>query len=184
MTVPRLRTQNTGLLVVDIQERFAPVIHEIDRVVDETLVAIRVARELELPIFVTEQYPAGLGKTLPEITKELGDECTPIEKVVFSACGAEGLSEAIRGAGVSSLLIVGIEAHVCVLQTTLDLLDDGVAPFPVADAISSRSPTDCALGIDRMRQAGAAIVSTEMLIFELLRTAKHPKFKSLQALIK
>ena len=184
MGVARIRPEETGLLVVDIQERFAPVIHEIDRVVEKSVIAIRVARELGLPIFVTEQYPAGLGKTMPEIAEALGEAFRPLEKVAFSACGADGLAEALRAADVKSLLVIGIESHVCVLQSVLDLLDGGYAVFPVVDAISSRAASDWSVGLERMRQARATLVSTEMLVFELLRTAKHPGFKSLQALIK
>ena len=184
MRLPRLRPEDTGLLVVDIQERFAPVIYEIDRVIDETLVAIRVARELAMPIFVTEQYPKGLGNTMPELIEELGSDFHPLEKMVFSAIGADGLAQGLEYADVKSVLVVGIEAHVCVLQTTHDLLDAGYAVFPVVDAISSRHPSDAALAFERMRHMGATLVSTEMLVFELLQTAKHPKFKALQALIK
>ena len=184
MSLPRLRTDETGLLVVDVQERFAPVIHEMERVVHGCVIAIRAARELELPIYVTEQYPAGLGKTVPEIVDVLGDAYRPTEKFSFSACGADGLSEAIETSRRKSLLVVGIEAHVCVMQTVLDLLDDGYDVFPVADAISSRSPEDRSLALDRMRVSGATLVSTEMLLFELLRTAKDPRFRALQKLIK
>lgn len=184
MAVPRIARDSTALLVVDIQERFNPVIHDAEAVVENAAVAIRAARELDLPVLVTEQYPKGLGVTVPEIVAALGDAYKPYEKTAFSACGVEQVGAELRAAGTKSVVIVGIEAHVCVLQTALDLLEAGYQVFPVANAVSSRTPENRTVGMERMRQSGAVPISTEMLVFELLRDARDPHFKTLQSLIK
>ena len=184
MPVPRIARESTALLVVDIQERFLPVIHGAEAVVANSVVAIRAARELGLPTFVTEQYSKGLGVTVPEVVDALGDAYQPVEKTAFSACRAEEIDASLRNAGVVSVLLVGIEAQVCVLQTGHDLLDMGYSVFPVVNAISSRTTENCALGLDRLRESGATLISTEILIFELLRDARDPHFKTLQSLIK
>ncbi len=184
MTVPRIGRNATALLVVDIQERFVPVIYDVEAVVENAVVAIRAARELGLPTFVTEQYSKGLGVTVPAVVEALGDAYRPAEKTAFSACGAERVASGIRDADVESVVLVGIEAHVCVMQTALDLIDSGYSVFPVANAISSRTSENRALALERLRQSGATLISTEMLIFELLGDARHPHFKTLQSLIK
>ena len=184
MAVPRIVRDSTALLVVDIQERFIPVIHDGKAVGENSVVAIRAARELGLPVLTTEQYPKALGVTVPEVVAVLGDAYEPHEKTAFSACGAEPVCAALRHSAAKSVVIVGIEAHVCVLQTTLDLLEQGYDVFPVANAISSRDPDNRTLGLERMRQSGAVLISTEMLVFELLRDARDPHFKTLQSLIK
>ncbi len=183
MTVPRIARDSTALLVVDIQERFLPVIHDAEAIVANSVVATRAAQELGLPTFVTEQYPKGLGVTVPQVVEALGEAYRPVEKTAFSACGAE-IGGSLRKADTQSVLLVGIEAHVCVLQTGLDLLDAGYQVFPVANAISSRDPDNRALGLERLSQSGATLISTEMLIFELLGDARDPHFKTLQSLIK
>ena len=184
MTAPRITRDSTALLVVDIQERFVPVIDNADGVVENSVVAIRAARELGLPVLLTEQYPKGLGSTVPDIVDALGDAYEPLEKTTFSACGVEDVGARLRHGDIGSVVVVGIEAHVCVLQTALDLLGQGYDVFPVANAISSRSGENRTLGLERMRQSGAVLISTEMLIFELLSDARDPNFKTLQSLIK
>ncbi|MDA1192610.1 MAG: hydrolase [Candidatus Poribacteria bacterium] len=184
MHVPRLSRENTALLIVDLQERLLPVIHEHERALHRSQVVSETAKRLGLPILLTEQYPKGLGHTAKSLIDMLGDAYRPVEKTAFSACGAEGISEALERSGVENVLIVGIEAHVCVLQTALDLLEGGYRVFPVADAISSRAVENRDLGLGRMAQSGATLVSTEMVVFELLRTAQDPDFRSLQQLIK
>ncbi|MBT3267706.1 hydrolase [Candidatus Poribacteria bacterium] len=184
MAVPRITREATALLVVDTQERLVHVIDNGDAIVANAVVAIRAARALDLPVLLTEQYPKGLGVTVPQVVSALGDAYRPVEKTSFSACGAEPVVKALRDADAESVVIVGIEAHVCVLQTAIDLLERGYNVFPVANAISSRTSDNRALGLDRMRQSGAVLISTEMLIFELLGDARDPHFKTLQSLIK
>ncbi len=160
-----------------------PAICEKERLVQNAIVVIKGARILGVPVFATEQYRKGLGLTVAPIA-EVFQGIQPIEKVTFSACGAPGLKESLKDKGISTLLLCGIESHVCVLQTCLDLLVAGLQVFVVADAVSSRTPENCRLGLDRMRQAGATIASTEMVLFELLGQAGTPEFKQVLELIR
>lgn len=179
----RINRAKAGLVVVDIQEKFVPVIHELSRVIRNSLRLINGAAILRMPVFATEQYRKGLGATVPEIASAIPD-FAPMEKTVFSCCGAPGFVEALRAREVQDILLCGIETHVCVAQTCLDLLEAGFRPFVVADAISSRTPENHRLGVERMRDAGAVIVSTEMILFELLERAGTEEFKRIQGLVK
>ena len=179
----RITRAKAGLVVVDIQDRFRPVIHEMPRVVQNALRLINGAVILHVPIFATEQYRKGLGATLPEIASAIPD-FAPMEKTAFSCCGAPGFVEALRAKGVQDVILCGIESHVCVSQTCLGLLEAGFRPFVVADAISSRTPENHRLGVERMRDAGAVIVSTEMILFELLERAGTDEFKRMLTLVK
>lgn len=179
----RLQRARAGLLVVDIQERLLPAMSEPERVVGNTLRLVRGATILGLPIFATEQYPAGLGRTVEPLATAIPG-FAPFAKLAFSACGAAGLLAALEARGVSDVILCGIEAHVCVSQTGLDLLERGRRPFVVADAVSARTPDSHRLGVGRMRDAGAAVVSTEMALFELLEQAGTDEFKRILTLVK
>ncbi len=179
----RINRTKAGLVVVDIQEKFVPVIHELPRVIQNSLRLIKGAAILRVPIIVTEQYRKGLGVTVPEIAAAI-PEFAPLEKNSFSCCGAPGFIEALQAKGVQDVILCGIEAHVCVTQTCLGLLDAGFRPFVVADAISSRTPDNYRLGVERMHNAGAVIVSTEMILFELLERAGTDEFKQMLPLVK
>ena len=179
----RLRRSATGLLVVDIQERLLPAKFERERVVAEAIRLIRGARVLGLPVFATEQYRKGLGATVPEVAEAIA-AFAPFEKLTFSAGGLPELLNALRAQGTTDVLICGIEAHVCVCQTALDLHKAGFRPFVVADAVSSRTAGNWRLSLDRMRQAGVTIVSTEMVLFELLERAGTEEFKAILALVR
>ncbi len=182
-TFLRLDRSQTGLVVVDIQERLLPAIFEKDKLIQTSVRLIKGAAILGIPIFATEQYRKGLGATAPEIASAITG-FTPLEKVTFSACGAEGFSDSLKSREVTSVMICGIEAHVCVLQTCLDLLDNGLGVFVVADAISARNPENSRLALQRMHDAGAVIATTEMVLFELLGRARTEEFKQVQALVK
>jgi len=171
------------VVVVDIQERLLPAIFEQERVVQNTVRLIKGAAILGVPIFVTEQYRKGIGPTVADVASVVPG-FAPMEKLAFGACGAPGFVEALAVKGVADVILCGIEAHVCVSQTCLDLLDKGFAPFVVADAVSSRTPANHRLGVERMRDAGAAIVSTEMILFELLERAGTDEFRQVLALVK
>ncbi len=136
-----------------------------------------------MPIFVTEQYRKGLGPTVPEVAAVIPD-FAPLEKLAFSACGADGFVPALESKQVSDAVLCGIEAHVCVTQTCLSLLEKGFRVFVVADAISSRAAENYRYGVERMRAAGAVIVSTEMVLFELLGHAGTAEFKQVLPLVK
>ena len=179
----RLRRAESGLIVVDIQERLLPAIHEKERVVQNSVRLIQGAGVLKVPVFATEQYRKGLGATVPEVAAAMTG-LTPIEKLSFSACGAAGFPEALRARKVRDVILCGIEAHVCVAQTGLDLLDAGLRVFVAADAVSSRTAENCRLGLERMREAGAVLVSAEMVLFEWLERAGTEEFKLIRALVK
>ena len=180
---PRLKRAHAGLLVIDIQDKLLPFIFEKERLVRNSVLLIKGAEVLRLPVFVTEQYRKGLGVTTPEVASAIAG-FAPVEKVTFSSCGAPGLNETLKAKGITDLLLCGIEAHVCVLQTCLDLVKDGFNVFVVADAVSARNPENTRLAMDRMRSAGALIVSTEMVFFELLERAATDEFKQILALVR
>ena len=171
------------MVVVDVQERLLPAIFEQRRVVQNTVRLIQGAAVLQVPIFATEQYRKGLGATVPEVAADIPG-FAPLEKLAFSACGAAGFVSALKKREVSEAILCGIEAHVCVTQTCLDLLDQGFRVFVAADAVSSRTPENYGYGLDRMRAAGAVIVSTEMVLFELLEQAGTAEFKEILTLVK
>ena len=181
--IRRITRSKSALLVVDIQERLWPAIFEKERLLQNTLRLVRGAIILQVPIFVTEQYRKGLGATVPELVAAM-PTFAPVEKLTFSSCGAPGLMEALQERGVTHLIVCGIEAHVCVCQTCLDLLEKGFTTFVVADAVSSRTAENRHTALDRLRKAGAEIVSTEMVLFELLERAGTEEFKQILPLVK
>jgi len=178
-----LSAPDSLLLVVDIQERLLPVMQDGARVVRNTGILLQAAQALDLPALVTEQYPKGLGPTVGEIKAAAG--AAPVmEKLHFSAWGEPDIRRHVTKIGGSQVVIAGIEAHVCVLQTALDIAESGRHVAVVADAISSRQADSVAAAQHRLLQAGISLVTTEMCLFEWLGTAAHPQFKSLSALIK
>jgi nicotinamidase-related amidase len=179
----RISRAGAGLVVIDIQERLLPAIFEKERVAENVARLIRGTAILNRPVFATEQYRKGLGVTVPEIAG-LIPGFSPIEKLAFSAAGAPGLLEALRANKLSEIMLCGIEAHVCVSQSCLDLLQAGFRVFVVGDATSSRTPENYRWGLDRMREAGAVIVSTEMILFELLERGGTEEFKQILGLVK
>jgi nicotinamidase-related amidase len=144
---------------------------------------IKGARILRIPVLVTEQYKKGLGATTPAVAAEIAD-LPLMEKIVFSACGAGGFEKALKKKKVSDVILCGIEAHVCVSQTCLDLLDKGFRVFVVVDAMSSRTTENHFIAVERMRDGGGIVVSTEMVLFELLEKAGTAEFKQILALVK
>lgn len=179
----RIARSQAALLVVDIQERLLPAIFEKDRVLQNALILVKAAEILKRPVVVTEQYRKGLGATMPELAATVPG-FAPLEKLSFSSTGAPGLLDRLRAEGAKDVILCGIEAHVCVSQTCLDLLREGFTPFVVADATSSRTPANHRAGIERMRDAGALVVSTEMILFELLERAGTAEFKQVLDLVK
>jgi nicotinamidase-related amidase len=177
-----LRPDNTVLLVVDVQDKLLPAIHEADAVVEYARRMIEAAKVLSLPILAAEQYPAGLGRICAVLREALG-EVRPVEKTSFSGC-VPGITERLGELARPNVIVVGIEAHVCVQQTTLDLLRLGYTPFVCADAVGSRRPIDRDTAIERMRQAGAVITTTESATFELLGEACTEPFKKILKIVK
>jgi isochorismate hydrolase len=185
MSMPpqKIRRANAGLVLIDLQERLLPAICGSARLVQNVSCLLNGAKVLGLPIFVTEQHPKGLGSTVQQVA-QLVPGYAPFHKLAFSACGAEGFGKALKEKDLKQVVLCGIEAHVCVTQTCLDLLKEGLTIFVVADAISSRTEQNHQIGLERMRDAGAVIVSTEMILFELLETAGTEEFKQILALVK
>jgi nicotinamidase-related amidase len=178
-----IRRRDSMLFVVDEQSRLAPAIADGDRVLANTAVLIQAARRLGVPALACELNPRGLGATVVEIAGLLASESI-MEKVHFSCAAEEAAMARIASLGRSQVVVAGMEAHVCVLQTTLGLKERGYDPFVVADATGSRSPESHALAMERLRLAGIPVVSTEMVVFEWLARAGTPEFRELLALIK
>ena len=174
---------NTVLAIIDFQGGLLPKIHGADDVLARAAKLVQFARELGVPIMWTEQYPKGLGKTVESLAVLL-DGLTPIEKLAFGCFGEDAFSEAVATTGRTQLLVAGIEAHVCVLQTVLAGLDRGYEVFVASDAVGSRVPSDCKAGVARMQANGAEIVTTGMAMFEMLGAAGTPEFKKILPLIK
>jgi len=180
--IGRLDRTSTAFVLIDIQEAFRPHISSLDEVVANSNRLVKGATILRIPLLVTEQYPKGLGRTLPDI--ELPEGSEPMPKLSFSCVGCDDFRESLERSKVKSVVVFGIETHVCVLQTVLDLLELGYEVHVVADAVSSRTERNRELAFDRMRQSGAFIVSTEMVLFQLLVRAKSEGFKEISELVK
>jgi len=178
-----LKPEQTGLLIIDIQERILPVINNYQLVVENTLKLIKGFKVLGLPIYFTEQYPKGLGPTSRSILDELGD-LKPFDKMSFSCSGAGELFNEFKQKNLSQIVVCGVEAHVCVQQTVLDLIENNFQVNLAADAVSSRKEMDYRTALERMRDHGAEITTTESILFELLNVCGTPQFKEISKLVK
>ena len=178
-----LKSEKTALLIIDIQERILPVISNHQRVLDNTMKLIKGFKIIGLPIYYTEQYPKGLGPTVSSITEELGD-LKPFDKMSFSCSGAGDLFEEFKKKNLSQIVICGIESHVCVQQTVLDLIENRIQVNLAADAVSSRKEIDYNTSLERMRQHGAEVTTTESILFELLNICGTPQFKDISKIVK
>lgn len=183
MTLDRGRT---ALVVIDVQERLFPAMDTDHReeVMRNIKVLIAAARRLNLGTLVTEQYPKGLGHTLQELKDALPAGAQPVEKVAFSCLGADAFRSRLVATGARQLLLAGIEAHVCVLMSALDLLAEGYGVHIVADAVTSRTQANWRLAMAQLRQAGAVVTTTETALFQLLRKADTDDFRELARLIR
>jgi len=171
-----------ALIVVDVQEKFRPAIFEFPRVIENCSKLVEAFKALKMPILHTEQYPKGLGKTVSELDKLFKEK--PLEKTEFSCFGNAVFRKRLEDLDMHELVICGIEAHVCVLQTALDAIRLGYEVFLVEDAISSRKKTDWKTAVKRAQQSGAYRASTEMVIFQLLEKAGTEEFKEIQKIVK
>ncbi len=180
----RLNLNEAVLVVVDVQERFMPVLFEPQRLVSACQLLIGGAKILGLPILVTEQLPEKLGPTVTELREVLGSDYRPIVKAEFSAFANESFRRTFAATGRTQLVLCGIEAHVCIRQTTLDALDLGYDVFLVEDAISSRYEFLYRSGVQSCVEAGARRTNAEAVLFELMATAEHPQFREVQNLVK
>lgn len=180
----RLSDKNLGLVVIDIQERFKPVVSSFDAIAANSAILIRAFMTLSIPVVATEQYPKGLGPTAEPVASALGRTIKPLEKKSFSCFGADGFVGQLDRHKIITACVCGIETHVCVYQTVLDLIENGIAVAVVADACGSRKEMDHATAIRRMEACGAVVMTVEMVLFDLLKTAKNPVFKDVQRLVK
>jgi len=186
MAQPRagiLDRDHSALLVIDLQEGYRGKLHEEERTIEATIRMLRAAGVLGIPVFVTEQYPKGLGATRPELSEHIPEEAVWFEKTSFSALGADGFPGSLDESGRSQWVIAGIETHVCVNQTAHDLLARGHAVHLVRDAITSRFPLEDAAGWAKMTHAGALPTSSECALFEWLGDARTPEFKAVHGLV-
>ena len=176
------RTDCTGL-VIDMQERLFPHMEQGDALLKKCIMLIEGLKILEVPVRFTEQYPRGLGRTLEPVLSALSPAIA-MEKTAFSCCDEPSFQQALQESERNTWIIAGIEAHVCVLQTVIDLIEMGHHPVVVADATSSRNGEDRCVAFDRMRQEGATITTCESILFELTGVSGTVEFKSISKLVK
>lgn len=177
--------ESSALLIVDIQERLAAAMREKvkENVVNNCLHLVELAKLMNVPIVLTEQYPKGIGQTVSQIRDAL-PAYSPIEKLTFSCCGEPGFMDAVNGLAKKTIILAGMETHVCVLQTCVELLNKGYSVHIVQDAVCSRSKENWKTGIEFMRDAGAVITCTETVLFQLLKVAGTEEFKAISKRIK
>lgn len=179
----RITTENTIGLVVDIQERLFPAMFEKETLLKNCLMLVQGLAELNVPQIVTQQYTKGLGETIPEIISEIPD-FSFIEKRNFSCCDELQVVERIHNLGAKNIIICGIESHVCVLQTAVDLKEAGFNPIVVMDCVSSRTKENLELAKERFRFEGIMMTSYESILFELTRSSIAPEFRTISKLVK
>jgi len=178
-----LSRDSTALLLIDVQERILDVMINKDELIANCIKIIKGFKVLNLPVFFTEQYPKGLGPTSDLLLKEL-EGLTAIQKTSFSCLGAGNLFQSLKDNNVTQVVIAGIESHVCVQQTVLDLLANNFQVDVCADAVSSRKEKDLNIALERMRNNNVEITSVESVLFELLQESRTEEFKKISAIIK
>ena len=177
-----IKRDNSIVLIIDVQEKLVNMLDD-NTVSSEAVKVAKAAGILNIPTIITEQYPKGLGATIPEI-KNAVPNAEYIEKTSFSALKEEALQSKLNKLNKKQIIIFGIETHICVLQTVSDLLNQDYEVFIVENSCGSRSEKNKEWALKRLMHMGAQVVTTEMVIFELLETSKHPNFKEVQAIIK
>jgi nicotinamidase-related amidase len=175
---------HTALAIIDMQESFRPHISDFAETAARIALVAHAAQLLNVPVIVTEQYPKGLGHTASEIQAVLPPGTKVIEKTAFSSCGAQAFEAELESARAVHVLVCGIEAHICVNQTTHDLLARGYQAHLLTDCVAARAEHNKQTGISKMLRSGALPSSTELALFELMRDARHEQFKAIQRLIK
>jgi nicotinamidase-related amidase len=183
----RVHEDECILALVDFQERLAPAMPEGvgEKLVRNACTLAQAAREFGIPVILTEQYPRGLGKTVPELMEALGGDVQALEKVEFNCCRVTGVMDALQKAAPRrQVVLCGIESHVCVLQSALGLMEAGYEVFVAADAVGSRSKLNWKLSLELLRQAGVVVGSCEIFLFQWLQAAGSERFKRLSKLVK
>ena len=184
--VGKLSPQSTALLVCDVQERFRPLIHKMETVINTTKFMTSLAKELDFPIVATQQYTKVFGPTVTDAfadPADIGTTAPVFEKKKFSMC-TEEFSQHLASLNKTSYLLVGIEAHVCLQQTALDLLEQGHDVHIIADGVSSQQPYDRDMALRRMESCGAWLTTAQSAAFMLMGSAEHPNFKAVSKLVK
>ncbi|KAN0041583.1 hypothetical protein ACTFIV_004127 [Dictyostelium citrinum] len=179
-SVGKVSPDTSLLFICDVQSKFENHIFKFNGVVNQSKYMIKICNELKVPIIFTEQYPKGLGNTVEDLLKERNENNKIFEKTLYSMCTNEVLNHLKQNhKDLKSILIAGIEAHVCVLQSTLDFLENGYDVHILSDAVSSNNNNDRLNALKRMKQSGAFITTTETITFQLTRDAKHKSFKKI-----
>lgn len=179
----RITKENTIGLIIDLQEKLLPVMADADLLLQQNQILIQGLNELEIPLLLTQQYSKGLGETVPSI-KELLKDFAPIEKKEYSCYQVAEFKEKCSQLQAKNIIISGIECHICVLQTAVDLKEAGLNPIVTLDAVSSRSLDHVDIAADRFRHEGIMVSSVESILFELTASASNPHFKAISKLIK
>lgn len=178
-----LKKSETAFVLVDVQGKLAKIVHESEALLEKLQQLIRGLRLLEVPIIWLEQYPQGLGRTSEELTQHLSG-LEPIEKITFSACKNEEFMRALKETNCQHVLVAGIETHICVYQTAVDLKENGYRVQVVEDAVSSRTLANKQVGLNKLKSLGIMGTSVEMALYELLETAGTEQFKQMLTIIK
>lgn len=181
-----IKKENTSLVVIDMQERLMNAIPEESReaTIDNAVTMIEAAKTLHIPITITEQYPRGLGPTVDKIRVAIGDKFEPVEKVVFSCARSPEFESKLNDINRKEVIVVGVETHVCVLQTAMDLINSGYTVYVPADVVTSRKELDWQRGISLIEKSGAIVGTKETFLFQLLERAGTDEFKTIAKLVK
>ncbi len=182
----RIQRENTTAVIVDVQERLFPHIQNREALTERLEILIRGLRELQIPLIVTEQYRKGLGPTVTPVERAAatGGTLETLEKMAFSCCDDPVIAERLIAPDIRTVMLAGIETHICVLQSSMDLLSHGITPVVVADATGSRRVYDRELALQRIQTAGGVLTTVESVLFELCRYAGTDTFRTISALVK
>ncbi|MCI8608932.1 MAG: hydrolase [Firmicutes bacterium] len=179
----RIKREDSVLVAIDFQEKLMPAMYDPKKLEDKMVRLGEGLKALKIPHIVTQQYTKGLGETIPAVAQAIGD-FTPIDKVTFSACGNQEFLEALKDMGRKNIILTGIETHICVEQTALDLLEMGYQVFLVADCVQSRAEENYRISLQRLTAAGVVVTSYESVLYELLGSAKASEFKQISSVVK
>ena len=180
----KILAEDTMALMIDLQEKLVPVIQDYDKLISNAGTLVKGLRALDIPMVVTQQYTKGIGMTVPVLRDIIGEKFSYTDKLTFSCVQNEEIMEQIKASGRKNIVIFGIEAHICVLQTVIDLLELGYHVILVEDCVGSRRESDCLTGKKRALMEGAIPTSYEAILFELTRAARTDVFKQISNLIK
>lgn len=182
MTFPEIA--NSAMVLIDVQKKLIGAMAEGDLIKERIRIMLKAADLLKLDVIVTEQYPAGLGETIAELSEVKPEKASIIEKTTFSCFGEVEFNKAMQAKPYRTLILTGIEGHVCVFQTAMDALNKGYNVVVVSDTVSSRKMENCKLALSQLQAEGAAILPVESVLFMLMRNAKHPAFREISKLIR